>query len=101
LIRHTQLQLKRSAFTTKPSKRTYFGKTRLQARNQLGTPGGAKSCPRGAQIFWTLSNTFKLCPTHFSSGGVKICLGGASPPLVTACAFGLYYGTELFLGRHV
>jgi len=25
--------------------------THKQARNQLGTPGGAKSFPRGAQIF--------------------------------------------------
>ena len=42
-----------------------------QARNQLGTPGGAKSFLRGVQIFWTLSNIFKLYPTHFSRGGEK------------------------------
>ena len=42
-----------------------------QARNQLGTPGGAKSFLRGAQIFWTMFNSFKLCPTHFSRGGEK------------------------------
>jgi len=29
-----------------------------QARNQLGTPGGAKRFLRGAQIFWTMSNIF-------------------------------------------
>ena len=52
-----------------------------QARNQLGTPGGAKSFPREAQISWTMSNIFKLCPTHFSRGE-KIFLGGLSP-LVT------------------
>jgi len=45
-----------------------------QALNQLGTPGGAKSFLRGAHIFWTVSNSFKLCPTHFSSGGEKLCL---------------------------
>ena len=39
-----------------------------KARNQLGTPGGPKSFPRGAQIFWTISNIFKLCPTHFYRG---------------------------------
>jgi len=37
-----------------------------QARSQLGTPGGSKSFPRGAQIFWIMSNIFKLCPTPFS-----------------------------------
>jgi len=40
-----------------------------QARNQIGTPGGAKSFLRGAQIFGTMSNIFKLCPTHFTRGG--------------------------------
>jgi len=47
----------------------------LQACNQLGTPGGAKSFPRGAQIFKTMSNSFKLCPTHFSGGEAKKNLG--------------------------
>jgi len=49
-----------------------------QARNQLGTPGGAKSFLRGAYIFWTMAYVFKLCPTHFSRGA-------SSPwtPLVT------------------
>jgi len=52
---------------------------RHQARNQLATPGGAKSFPRGAQIFWTMSSNFKL-PTHFSRGGEKFSRG-ASPRL--------------------
>jgi len=52
-----------------------------QARNQLGTPGGAKSFPRGAQIFGTMSNVFKRRPTHFSRGGEKF-LGGNLPPCV-------------------
>jgi len=52
---------------------------RTQARNQLGIPGGAKSFLRGAQIFLTLPNSFKLCPTHFPGG--EFCRG-ASPPLV-------------------
>jgi len=54
-----------------------------QARNQLGTPGGAKSFLRGAQNFWTVSNNFKLCPTHLSRGA-KTFLGGASPPWLRA-----------------
>jgi len=40
-----------------------------QACNQLGTPGGVKSFLRGAQFFWTMLNSFKRCPTHFSRGG--------------------------------
>ena len=44
----------------------------IQARNQLWTPGGAKRFLRGAHIFRTISNTFKLRPTHFSRGGRKI-----------------------------
>jgi len=50
-----------------------------QARNQLGTPGGATSFPRGAQIFWTMANILKLCPTRFSRGGEKFCRGGLAP----------------------
>ena len=51
-----------------------------QARNQLGTLRGAKSFLRGAQIFWTMSNSFKIYPTNFSRGGAKIFLGGLRPP---------------------
>jgi len=40
-----------------------------RAGNQLRTRGGAKSFLRGAQIFWTVSNSFKLCPRHFTRGG--------------------------------
>ena len=50
-----------------------------QTRNQLGTQGWAKSFPRGDQIFWTMSNSFKLCPIHFSRGAKNI-LGGFAPP---------------------
>jgi len=35
-----------------------IAKTTSQARNQLETSGGAKSFPRGSQIFWSMSNTF-------------------------------------------
>jgi len=49
-------------------------------RNQLGTSSGAKSFLRGAQIFQTMSNSFKTCPTHYCSGAKKI-LGGASRSL--------------------
>ena len=55
-----------------------------QARNLLGTPGGAKSIFRGAQIFLTMSNNFKLCPTHFSRGDENFSKG-ASPPWLRAC----------------
>jgi len=54
----------------------------VQARNQLGTPGVAKSFLRGAQLFKTMSNNFQLCPTHFSWGGEQFCRGGEAP-LVT------------------
>ena len=47
---------------------------------ELRTPGGAKSFPRGAQIFWTVSNIFKLCTTHFFRGYEKFPRG-TSPPL--------------------
>jgi len=49
-----------------------------QARNQLGTPG-AKSFLRGALIFWTMSNSFKPCPTHFSSRGEIFSRGDSLP----------------------
>jgi len=49
----------------------FFLNDGYQARNQLGTPGRAKSFLRGAQIFWTMSNSFKRFPTHFSRGGEK------------------------------
>jgi len=53
--------------------------TPYQARNQPGTPGGAKSFLRGAQILWTISNSFKLCPIHFSRGSKK-CFRDLRPP---------------------
>jgi len=49
-----------------------------QARNQLGTPGGAKSFLKGAQIF-------KLCPIvsnyvqHTFSAGTKNFRGDLAP----------------------
>jgi len=36
-----------------------------QTRNQLGTPGGTKRFLREAQNFYTISNSFRQCPTHF------------------------------------
>ena len=45
--------------------------THIQMRNQLGTPGGAKSFLRVAQIFWTMSNIFERCPTHIPRDGEK------------------------------
>ena len=56
-----------------------------QARNQLGTLGGAQSFLRGTQIFETMPNSFKICPTHFSRGGEKFSRRGFAPlrPLVT------------------
>ena len=50
-----------------------------QARDQLGTPGGEKSFPRGVQIFGSTSNIFELGPTHFSMGA-KNFIGGLRPP---------------------
>ena len=60
-------------------------RTAVQARNQLGTLGGAKSFLRVAQICLTMSKTLKLCPTHFSRGGAKIFLGGLRPHWLRAC----------------
>jgi len=48
-------------------------------RNQLETPGGAKSFLRGAQIFLTVSNSFKLYAAHFSREGENLSRGGFSP----------------------
>ena len=56
--------------------------THNQARNQLGTPGGAKSFLRGGQIFSTMSNCFKLCPAHFYRGE-KMGFAPLRRPLVT------------------
>ena len=53
-----------------------------QARNQLGTHGGAKSFRRGAQIFQTMSNKVSL--TCFSRGE-KNFAGGFRPPWLRAC----------------
>jgi len=52
-----------------------------QARNQLGTPGVAKSFLRGPQIFQTISTSFQLCPTYFSRGGgaKRFAWGGFAP----------------------
>jgi len=34
-------------------------------RNQLGTPRGGEEFSEMVQIFPTMPNNFKLCPTHF------------------------------------
>jgi len=52
-----------------------------QARYQLETLGGAKSFLRGAQIFQTMSNGFKLRPTYFSRWGEKFCWWRRNPPV--------------------
>ena len=54
--------------------------TPAQARNELETPGMAKSFLRGAQVFVTMSSSFQLCPTDFSRGDENFA-GGAKPPL--------------------
>jgi len=53
--------------------------TYTQARNQFATPGGAKSFLRRAQIFWTMSNSFKLYPAHFSRRDEKFSKEGFAP----------------------
>jgi len=62
-----------------------FLRTVWQARNQLGTPEGAKSFLRWAQNFWTMSNSCKRCPTHFSRGGANFSREGFAPPWLRAC----------------
>jgi len=76
-----------------------------QARNQLGKSGGAKSFLRGAQIFQTMSNNFKLCPTHLSRGAKRFARE-ASPPFppgygpvsnsFKVCPTHFYRGAEKF-----
>jgi len=57
----------------------------IQARNQLGTPGGgAKSFLRWAQIFRIVSNSLNLSPTHFSRGVEKFSRGSFSDLAVEA-----------------
>jgi len=51
----------------------------FEARNQLGTPRRTKSFLGGAKSFWTMSNSFRFCPTHFSRRGEKFPRG--LPPL--------------------
>jgi len=53
----------------------------MQARNQFGTPGGAKSFLRRALIFLTTSNRFKVCMSNTFFQGVRKILQGVSPPL--------------------
>ena len=76
-----QLQLIKSIFSwaVSLSQSIRLGWDSIQGSNQLGTPGGVKSFPRGAQMFSTMSNIFKLCPTHFSRGGEKCCRGDFAP----------------------
>jgi len=49
----------------------------IQPRNQLGTPGVAKSFLRGSQIFQTMSNSLQL--TMPQQVGERFCRGGFSP----------------------
>jgi len=63
----------------------------FQARNQLGTPGGEMSFLRGGH-FLTISNSFKIRPTHFFCGGENFSGGGFAPSWLRAC--GLLYITK-------
>jgi len=51
-----------------------------QAGNQVGTPGGAKCFLKGAQIFQTMSNAFKLYVQHIFPGEGENFLGVLSSP---------------------
>ena len=96
-----------------------------QVRNQLGTPGGAKSFLRGAQIFklcpirpvtslghqgwrrvfWEGPKFFKLCPIVFNYAqrifqgglkGLKIRLRPPSPVVTDLCPVVLKYVRHIF-----
>ena len=54
--------------------------TRLQARNQLRTPGGAESFLRGAQVFTLFSIDLKYVLNIFPEGKKKFLL-----PWLRAC----------------
>jgi len=64
----------------------------FQARKQLWTPGGATSFLGAGQFFKTMSNSFKIRPTHFSYGDENFSRGGFVPPWVRTC--GLLYITN-------
>jgi len=53
--------------------------TSRQVRNRLGTPGVSKSFLKGAQIFQSVSNSFKLCPKRFFQGWQKVLQGWLLP----------------------
>jgi len=55
----------------------------MQARNQLTTPGVAKSFLRGVQVFSNMSNSLQLCLTDFFQRRQKIFQGGEAPLLRT------------------
>ena len=69
-----------------------YDPTGNQARNQLGTPGGRESFPRGTQIFWTMSNIFKLCQHIFPGRGAENFQGGKIPPRLRACREPVFCG---------
>ena len=52
----------------------------LRARNQLGTPGGAKSFLRGAQIFGLCPIALNHVQHIFPGGGEKFSRGGFALP---------------------
>jgi len=69
----------------------------IQARNQLGTPGGAEFCEKGT-VFLNHVQYFKLRPTHFSRGGEKNFRGEV--PLVTVLATSRPYGSGNLVVPH-
>jgi len=65
-----------------------------QARNQIGTLGGAKSFLRGAQIFKIISSSSKLYPTHFPGDEKSF-----SSQSITKSRYKLLCGCRTCMGR--
>jgi len=61
----------------------------IQACNQLWTPGGGRFS-EGVPNFLTISNSCKLCPTHFFQGGAKKFPGDFVPSSLRACSYQTY-----------
>jgi len=69
----------------------------FQERNQLWTPGGAKSFLGGGHFFKIMSNSFKIRPTHFSCGDENFSRGGFIPPLGTDPWTSIHHKNKRFL----
>ena len=69
----------------------------FQARNQLWTPGVSKSFLGAGQFFKTMSNSFKIRPTHFSCGDENFSRGGFVHLWLRTCGLPYITNNKRFL----